>query len=123
MAGTWQRSDALRIECTGDELVLALLSMIQLVNPRLLRSSPDGFSVDLSALQGKTALTDEEQLVVRLHDIFANAADGSMIALELGEADSRRVSEALEILELRSKWPPDVQALSCSLRTRLNPAR
>ncbi len=119
----WQRSDALRIECSGDELVLAMLSLIQMANPRLLRSSPEGFSVDLGPLQGKPALTAEEELIVRLHDWFAAAEEGRKIAVELSQADIGRVTVALEVLELRGKLPPDVVALSRSLRTSLASAR
>lgn len=114
-----KRSKALRIECTGDELVLALLSLIQLANPRLLRSSPEGYSVDLSPLEGKPALTAEEALIVRLHDLFATAEEGREIAVELSQADIGRVTAALGVLELRGKLPPDVVPLSRSLRTRL----
>jgi hypothetical protein len=96
--------------------------LIQLANPRLLRSGADGFSVDLDPLEGKDALTADERLIVRLHEIFAAAVEGEAIAVELNEAEAGRVSEALQILELRSKWPPDVQALSRGLQTRLKAA-
>ncbi len=100
-----------------------MLSLIQMANPRLLRSSPEGFSVDLGPLQGKPALTAEEELIVRLHDWFAAAEEGRKIAVELSQADIGRVTVALEVLELRGKLPPDVVALSRSLRTSLASAR
>lgn len=110
----------LRLECSGDELVLALLSVIQTTNPALLRSGGDGFEVDLTPLKKKPLLTRDELLVVRLHQAFAAGAETSgPYAVELSAAETARLGETLETLARARQCPADMQRMSSNLRSRL----
>ena len=110
----------MRLECSGDELVLALLSVIQGTNPSLLRTGADGFAVDLTPLKKKPLLTHDELLVVRLHQVFAAGGDtAGPYAIELSAAEAARLGEMLATLARARQWPPDVQRMNNDLRARL----
>ncbi len=106
--------------CTGDELVLALLSVIQVTNPALLiKAGPEGFAVDLAPLEKKPQLTADEQLIVRLHEIFGSGAQAGPYAVDLSLTEAARVHQALEILARAREWPADMQRMNRDLRARL----
>jgi hypothetical protein len=103
--------------------VLALLSVIQVTNPALLRTGPEGFAVDLTPFKKKPLLTHDELLVVRLHEVFAAGGDvAGPYAVELSITEAARLGEALETLARAREWPPDVQQMNSNLRARLHPS-
>lgn len=93
--------------------------MIQVTNPGLLRTGPDGFAVDLTPLEKKPQLSHDELLVVRLHEIFGAGAQTGPYAVDLSVSEALRVHQALEILARAREWPPDVQRMNRDLRARL----
>ena len=109
----------MRIECSGDEIVLALLSIIQITSPELLRAGPGGFAVDLTPLEKKPVLSDDELLLVRLHEVFATGGEAGPYAIELSPAEATRLCTALEILARARQWPADMVRLNENLRSRL----
>jgi hypothetical protein len=108
-----------RLEFTADETFLALVSMIQVTRPGLLRPAGDGFDVDVSPLLGQKELTDDERLVLRLYGVLSAAADAHSFSLDLTTAESERLSRALACVETSRQWPEDAIALSRALRSRL----
>jgi hypothetical protein len=109
----------MRLELTADEMFLALVSMIQVTRPALLRPAGDGFDVDVSPLLSQEVLTDDEQLVLRLYGVFSAAADNPRFAFDLTLAESERLSRALSRVEASRQWPADAVALSRKLRAGL----
>ena len=110
----------MRLELTADELFLALVSMIQVTRPALLRPVGDGFDVDVSPLLAQKEITDDEQLVLRLYGVFSAAADNPKFAFDLSLAESERLAHALSLVEASRQWPADAVALSRTLRRRLS---
>jgi hypothetical protein len=97
--------------------------VIQVTNPTLLRTGPDGFAVDLAPLEKKPLLTHDEVLVVRLHEVFAAGGDtAGPYAVELSLREAARLGEALATLARAREWPPDVQQMNGNLRARLQPS-
>jgi hypothetical protein len=101
--------------------VLALLSVIQVTNPALLSTGPDGFAVDLTPFKKKPLLTHDELLVVRLHEVFAAGGDtAGPYAVELSATEAARLGETLATLARAREWPPDMQRMNSDLRARLH---
>ncbi len=109
----------MRLELTADEMLLALVSMIQVTRPALLRPAGDGFDVDVSPLLTQKDLTDDESLVLRLYGVFSAASDNPRFAFDLTLAESQRLSLALSRVELSRQWPADAVAMSRKLRSLL----
>lgn len=110
----------MRLEASGDELFLALVSMIQVTRPALLTPAGDGFDVDVAPLLAQKELNDDEGLVLRLYGAVAQGgAENSAFALDLSAAECTRLSRALALVESSRAWPADAVALSRSLRLRL----
>jgi hypothetical protein len=109
----------MRLELTADEMVLALVSMIQVTRPALLKPAGEGFDVDVGPLLAQTDLSDDERLVLRLYGVLSGAADNPSFAFDLTLAEAERLSRALSLVEASRQWPPDALALSRSLRSRL----
>lgn len=109
------------VECTGDELFLALVSMIQVTRPSLLTPSGDGFDVDVAPLLAQQDLNEDERLVLRLYGVLSHGDASSSISLDLTPAESSRLGRALSLVEASRAWPADAQALCRALRSRLLP--
>jgi hypothetical protein len=97
--------------------VLALVSVIQVTSPGLLRTGPEGFTVDLTPLEKKPQLTSDELLVVRLHEVFA--AGGETYAVELSAAEAARLGGVLKAVARARQWPPAVKRKNSNRRARL----
>ena len=85
----------------------------------MLRTGPGGFAVDLTPLEKKPVLSDDELLLVRLHEVFAIGGESGPYAIELSPAEATRLCTALEILARARKWPADMEHLNANLRSRL----
>jgi hypothetical protein len=109
----------MRLELSADEMFLALVSMIQVTRPALLKPAGDGFDVDVSPLLAQKEMNDDERLVLRLYGVLSAGADNPHFAFDLTSAESDRLSRALALVEASRQWPPDALALSRSLRKRL----
>jgi len=109
----------MRLEVTSDEMFLALVSMIQVTRPALLRPAGDGFDVDISPLLSQKDLTDDERLVLRLYGVLSAGADNPRFAFDLDLSESERLSRALDLVESSRQWPRDAVALSRKLRAAL----
>jgi hypothetical protein len=109
----------MRIDCTGDELLLALVSMIQVTRPALLKPAGDGFDVDIAPLMESTTLNDGERLVLRLYALFSGGQEKASFSLELNAAEAQRISDALGRVEAARAWPGDALVLCRGLRQRL----
>ncbi len=109
----------MRIEFNGDELILTLVSLIRAVNPVMLRQGPDGFTVDFEPLEGKTAWSDDERLLLKIR-VVLEAPPASNYGMDLSAAEGHRLAETLGQLESLQSWPADVLALSQRLRARLD---
>jgi hypothetical protein len=105
----------MKIELSGDELLLAIIGLVRRVNPSLLRPEGDGFAVDLTPLAGKSHPTGDEQLLLKLRAV-SDAGAGSV---DLGAGEARALASALAHLEMLQKWPADVTKMSQDLRLRL----
>jgi hypothetical protein len=127
---------------TGDELVLALISLVRATHPRMLRPEADGFSVDFEPLSSMKQLGPDERLMMKMRTVLeppssdllagaasANEASGSVpaegqpLTLDLAPAEAYRLAETLARLETLQRWPADVLQMSRALRTRLTATR
>jgi hypothetical protein len=103
-----------------DELVLALVSVVRAVNPRMLETGADGFTVNLGPLEKKTPLTPDEQFLLKLSATLAGeASEMGGYEVELLTHESKRLVETLARLERLQNWPKDVLEMSRSMRERL----
>lgn len=123
---------------TGDELVLALISLVRATHPRMLRPEADGFSVDFEPLSTMKQLGPDERLMLKMRTVleppssdllagaaFANEApepapdEGQPLSLDLAPAEAQRLAQTLARLESMQRWPADVLQMSRALRARL----
>jgi hypothetical protein len=123
---------------TGDELVLALISLVRATHPRMLRQEADGFSVDFEPLSTMKQLGPDERLMLKMRavleppsgDLLAGAAlenesaqpetaEGQPLSLDLAPAEAHRLAQTLARLETLQRWPADVLGMSRALRARL----
>src|SRR5712692_5345761 len=127
----------MQFELSSDELILALVSVVRAVDPRMLRQGMDGFDVDFRPLEEKEEFTPDDRLLLKCRAALespvapasgsgaGSASEGSAsegvnrCRLELEIAEARRLAETLERLESLQPWPPDVLQLSRNLRARL----
>jgi hypothetical protein len=100
---------------TGDELVLAIIAIVRRVNPRMLKSEADGFSVDFSLLAQKSTYRADEQFLIRLRE----ASESQAGSLEISPTEAELLASSLGLLEVVQAWPADVVGLSRGMRTRL----
>ena len=110
------------LELTNDEMILALMALIRAVNPAMLRSGTEGFSVDFAALDAKTDLSSDERLLMKLRAALESDSGSGALTLDLDADESRRLAQTLERLETLQAWPADVLNMSRALRARLTPA-
>jgi hypothetical protein len=103
------------LQLTGDEAVLAIIALVRAINPKMLKSDPDGFTVDFVPLEGKTDLSADELLLVKLRIGTEENTD----SLELTDPEAKLLAARLERLELMGTWPADVMTMSRTLRSRL----
>lgn len=104
---------------TNDEAILALVSIVRVVNPRMLESGADGFTVNLAPLEKKTQLSSDEQLLLKLYAALAGESSGDDYEVELLANETQRLVETLARLEQMQDWPPDVLNLCRGMRQRL----
>lgn len=119
----------MRIELSGDEMILVLVGMVRAVNPRMLREGPDGFTLDFESLDAKDELTYDEVLLLKLRAIMeaptgpaGAAGEPPQRGLDVTAAEGERLADALMSLEGLGAWPKDVLDLSRALRKRLTAA-
>ncbi len=106
------------LQLTSDEAVLAIIALVRAIDPRMLKSDTDGFTVDFTSLEGKQALSADEQLLIKLRIGTESNSD----SLELADAEAQLLAARLERLEKSGNWPTDVVTMSRSLRSRLTGA-
>ena len=112
---------------TGDELILALISLVRATRPGMLRQEADGFSVDFEAIAHIESLSAADRLLLKIGALMENPAEDSQKdsagsssrSLELDPAEARQIADALAKLELLQAWPKDVVEMSRALRARL----
>jgi len=107
------------VRFSNDEAILALVSIVRVVNPRMLESGPDGFTVNLAPLEKKTQLSSDEQLLLKLYAALSGESRGGEYEVELLAAETQRLVETLARLERMQEWPPDVLDLCRGMRQRL----
>jgi hypothetical protein len=105
----------LAIQFTGDEIVLAIIALVRAIDPRMLKSDADGFTVDFTPLEGKKDLSSDEHLLVKLRAATENNSE----SVDLADSESELLATRLQWLEASGKWPEDVLTMSRSLRSRL----
>jgi hypothetical protein len=108
-----------RVEFSNDELILTLVSLIRVIDPKLLRQGPDGFAIDFESLEGKADLSSDERLLLRLRGALDTTGDQSSYGLELSLPERQRLAETLDRLERLQQWPADVIQMSNELQARL----
>lgn len=108
----------MKFSLTSDELVLIIIALVRRVNPTMLKMSGDGFDVDFTPLAGKSPLSAEEQLLIKLRE--ASESEATSGALDLNTAEAQSLALALQSLESLQSWPQDVITMSRNLRQRLN---
>jgi len=112
---------------TGDELILALISLVRATRPGMLRQEADGFSVDFEAIAHIESPSAADRLLLKIGALMENPAEdsqkdsagSSLRSLELAPAEARQIADALAKLEILQAWPKDVVELSRALRARL----
>ncbi len=109
----------MRVPFSGDELILALVSLIRATNPAMLRQGPDGFAVDFENLGKKQSLSADELLLLKFRTALESSSEATAYDLELAAAEGQRLAETLERLESLQQWSPDVVEMSRRLRVRL----
>jgi len=107
------------LEFNADEMLLALVSMIQVTRPALLCPAGDSFDVDVSPLLAQKDLNEDELLVLRLYGIFSAASEDTSFPIDLSAIERERLSRALAVVESSRSWPADAVALSRALTSRL----
>lgn len=108
-----------RVHFTNDEAILALVSIVRVVNPRMLESGADGFTVNLAPLEKKTQLSSDEQLLLKLYAALSGESSGDDYEVGLLADEAQRLAETLARLEQMQDWPPDVLNLCREMRHRL----
>jgi hypothetical protein len=103
------------IQVTGDELVLAIIAIVRVVNPTMLKPEDGDFTVDFTPLMGKREFTSGEKLLIKLR----TASESGSSSLDLDRNEARSLAAALQRLELVQVWPIDVLNVSLGLRARL----
>ncbi|MBI3405917.1 MAG: hypothetical protein HY046_10725 [Acidobacteria bacterium] len=98
---------------------MAVVSLVRVIDPRLLRQGEDGFRVDFDRLQRKENPSADERLLLKLHTALDTGKEESQYQLEMTGAEGRRLAESLEKLERLQNWAPDVTIMSRNLRSRL----
>ncbi len=111
----------LQVQFTGDELILALMSLIRATNPAMLRGGPDGFTVDFESLDAKSELSADERSLLKFRAALEGNARAAVHTLELDPVEARRLARTLHWLESLQPWPLDVLEMSGKLRARLLP--
>ncbi len=109
----------LQVRFNGDELILALVSLIRATNPAMLRQGPDGFTVDFEGFENKQPLSADDLLLLKFRAALEGGAEATAYDLELAAAEGLRLAESLERLESLQQWSPDVLEMSRRLRLRL----
>jgi hypothetical protein len=104
------------LELSGDELLLVIIGLVRKINPAMLKSEGDGFSVDFTPMIGKEKLSSDEELLVKLR----TAAEAESGSLELDAEEAQTLSASLDRLEKIQKWPADVLDMSRTLRSKLS---
>ncbi|MBI3406014.1 MAG: hypothetical protein HY046_11215 [Acidobacteria bacterium] len=107
------------VELTSDEMILAVVSLVRVIDPKLLRQGSDGFQVDFDRLRSKDDPSADERLLLKLNAALDTGEEESSYKLEMTGAEGRRLTESLEHLERLQNWPADVMTLSRNLRARL----
>lgn len=121
---------------SGDELLLALVSLVRATRPGMLRQDGDGFSVDFEAIAAAKKPLESDSLLLKLGaamqapppeasaDANSGGANsgGDTVSLDLSAREARQIAAALAELERLQAWPADVVALSRELRARLESA-
>jgi hypothetical protein len=105
----------MQFDFNGDELVLAIIAIVRRVNPHMLKSESDGFSVDFSLLAQKPTYRADEQLLIRLRE----ASESQASSLQLSPSEAELLASSLGLLEVVQAWPADVVDLSRAMRSRL----
>jgi hypothetical protein len=108
----------LKLALTSDELVLTIIALVRRVNPTMLKMSAEGFDVDFTALAGKSPLSADEQLLIRLRE--SSESESAPGQLDLNTAEAHSLSLSLERLEALQSWPQDVLDMSRTLRQRFD---
>jgi len=103
------------LEISGDEMLLIIMGLVRKINPAMLKAEGDGFSVDFSPLQGKTELSSDEMLLIKLRTV----AESEASTLDIDAAEARQLGASLERLERLQSWPADVLSMSRALRSKL----
>lgn len=104
---------------TSDELILALVSLVRVTHPSMLRQEADGFTVDFESLVLKKALDPDEQLLLKMRAVMELPNQDVAIEIDLEPAERQRLAVTLTGLEGLQQWPVDVLKMSRSLRTKL----
>jgi hypothetical protein len=107
-----------KLALTSDELVLTIIALVRRVNPTMLKMSGDGFDVDFTPLAGKSPLSADEQLLVKLRE--SSESETAAGQLDLNTVEAHSLSLALERLEALQSWPQDVLTMSRAMRQRLD---
>ena len=106
----------MKLDLSGDELLLVIIGIVRRINPAMLKAEGDGFAVDFTPMMGKIDLTSDEQLLVKLR----TAAEAENSSLELDADEARTLNASLERLEKIQRWPMDVLDMSRALRSKLS---
>jgi len=96
-----------------------VVSLVRVIDPRLLQQGPEGFRVDFECLERKQNPSPDERLLLKLRSALETGGEETSYRLEMTGAEGRRLAESLEKLERLQKWEPDVLAMSRNLRLRL----
>lgn len=108
---------------TGDELILALVSLVRATRPGMLRQEADGFTVDFEAIARSKEPGKADRLLLKMGGAMQNNGSAETaakpISLELDASEARQIAEALEKLEALRAWPKDVMEMSRAMRVRL----
>ncbi len=108
-----------RFDFTVDELVLALVSLIRVVDPTLLQHGPDGVTLELEPLTRKPNLTSAELLLLKLRSALDEDSPQRSCTVMLSVEEAQQLEESLAQIEALRNWPADVRRLSTALRARL----
>src|SRR5437762_14350371 len=96
-----KRAKIMPMTFTGDEVILALVSLVRATRPGMLRQEADGFSVDFEAIALSKTPGKADQLLLKMGSVMGSTTaypaenPSSSISLDLDAGEARQIADAL----------------------------
>lgn len=108
------------LKFTNDEMILTLVSLVRAIDPRILKSSAEGFTLDFPPLPPGAEMSFDEKLARGLCMFLETEPKDGNYRIEFSPEEANRLSDVLESLVEKQKWPDDVKSMSRAIRKKLS---